>query len=87
MLDMYNSSADDEKGIESDDELKAEVSRLVNQCYELPCGMSYIRGWAWTSRLPFCPTFSGFQFSCKPKYRLWKGKSTGTDEDDVIPEK
>nr|XP_054764449.1 solute carrier family 23 member 1-like [Lytechinus pictus] len=82
MLTTYSSSSDDkddDEVIEDDDELNAEVSRLVNQSYDLPFGMSYIRRLEWTSKIPFCPTFSGFGCTCTSKYRLWKGRSKGSD--------
>ncbi|XP_030852021.1 solute carrier family 23 member 1 [Strongylocentrotus purpuratus] len=86
MLSMYSSSKNDDDNddaIGDDNELKTEVSRLVNQCYELPYGMSYIRTWAWTSRLPFCPTFSGLDCNCKPKDQLWRRKPRETDGTDT----
>jgi len=56
----------------SDGEAAAKAS---SDCYNLPCGMSFIRRWTFFKFIPFCPTFLA---------DLKTGqKTTHDDEDDV----
>ncbi|XP_041462840.1 solute carrier family 23 member 1-like [Lytechinus variegatus] len=54
------------------EEMKAEVGRLINGCYDMPFGMPYIRDLTWTKNIPFSPTFTGFNITCKCNYKFWK---------------
>ncbi|XP_030836921.1 solute carrier family 23 member 1-like [Strongylocentrotus purpuratus] len=77
MQHVSSSCTSDDDGM--NEEMKAEVTRLVNGCYNMPFGMSYIRKWTWTKYIPFSPTFLGFNLTCKRKYKFWKRLSNAAE--------
>ncbi|XP_063962326.1 solute carrier family 23 member 1-like [Lytechinus pictus] len=77
---MIQAGGDDDDDDIDDDELKKEVSRLVREGYDFPYGMSLIRACKYTSKIPFCPTYTPTECSCIPKFRFWKRKSKKYDE-------
>ena len=46
----------DDEG-EADGEAVHKPISPSSDCYDLPCGMSFIRRWAFFKFVPFCPTF------------------------------
>ncbi len=37
------------------------------RCYDFPFGMTYLRKWSWTSKLPFCPMYRGVACCSRPQ--------------------
>jgi len=40
-----------------EDKASADCYETSSDCYDLPCGMSFIRRWTLFKFVPFCPTF------------------------------
>ena len=61
MICLFFQGTPHERGIIVWRELTAEHLEDENayslKTYDLPFGMSKIRGWRWTRYIPFCPTF------------------------------
>ena len=49
---------------EGSGEVSPEVTRLVNQCYELPCCGPSLNKINFFGYLPFCPSFRGWDCPC-----------------------
>jgi len=61
---------EEEAGSEAADKPKSASS----DCYDLPCGMAFIRRWTIFKFVPFCPMFLA---------DLKSGSQTTNDDDDV----
>jgi len=60
---------DEEAGSEAADKPKS-----ASDCYDLPCGMAFIRRWTIFKFVPFCPMFL---------VDVKRGRQTTNDDDDV----
>ena len=47
----------DESRVEQGNDLKMKASRIVNQCYDIPVGMSFLRRVTWSRHVPISPTY------------------------------
>ncbi|XP_072172468.1 solute carrier family 23 member 2-like [Diadema setosum] len=63
MLDVNGAMVTDDDTL--DGKTNDEVYQLVNECYNPPVGMKYIRRARWTSYLPFSPTYRGSNFNLR----------------------